>query len=144
MHTLSVGIIETDTEMAEAFAVRTKVFVEEQRVSAREEFDGRDVGAIHVAARAGSRVVGVARVRFLTPREAKLERMAVLERYRRRGVGTAIVFFVVGEMRRRGVEKVMLHVQCRAVAFYTACGFRVSGPAFYEAGIEHLPMEMAL
>ena len=144
MRTLSVGIVETEKELAEVFAVRTTVFVEEQGVSGREEFDGEDPGALHIAARAASRVVGVARVRFLTPAEAKLERMAVLEPYRRWGIGARIVAFVVEDLKRRGVEKVVLHAQCRALDFYTACGFRVTGPKFYEAGIEHVPMERAL
>jgi predicted GNAT family N-acyltransferase len=144
MRTLSIGIVETDTELAEVFAVRSKVFVEEQVVSGREEFDGEDSEALHIAARAVSRVVGVARVRFLTPAEAKLERMAVLEPYRRWGIGTRIVAFVVEDLKRRGVTKVVLHAQSQALEFYTACGFSVTGPKFYEAGIEHVPMERAL
>jgi len=144
MRTLSVGIVETDKELAEVFAVRRKVFIEEQEVSLEEEFDGEDSEALHIAARAASRVVGVARVRFLTPAEAKLERMAVLEPYRRWGVGTRIVSFVMEDLKRRGVAKVVLHAQCQALEFYTSCGFRVTGPKFCEAGIEHVPMDRAL
>jgi len=71
----------------------------------------------------------------------------VLKPYRRRGVGTSIVSFVMGYLRRRGVEKVVRHAQCQAQEFYTSCGFSVTGPAFYDeagSGIEHVPMQRAL
>ena len=42
------------------------------------------------------------------------------------------------------MSKLVLHAQCRALEFYTACGFSVTGPKFCEAGIEHMPMERAL
>ena len=104
--------------MAQVFALRRQVFVEEQGVSGWEKSHEEDWEAVHIAARAGSRVVvGVARVRFPTPGKARLERMAVLKPYRRQGVGTSIVSFVMEYLKTRGVTKAVLHAQCRALGF---------------------------
>ena len=112
---MSVEFVDADEDLAEVFAIRRKVFVDEQGVSQAEEFDGEDSKALHLAARAGSRIVGVARVRFPTPGKAKLERMAVLEPYRRWGVGTSIVSFVMEDLKRRGAGKVVLRAQRQAL-----------------------------
>jgi predicted GNAT family N-acyltransferase len=46
--------------------------------------------------------------------------------------------------RARGDAAVELHAQAYVVDFYRRAGFEVVGPAFVEAGIEHLPMRRVL
>lgn len=50
---LSVGTVDADEDLAEVFAIRRKVFVQEQGVLAWEKSYGEDFEAVHVAARGG-------------------------------------------------------------------------------------------
>lgn len=134
----------TDQELKEAFGVRREVFVEEQGISEDLEFDGRDREALHMVVKDGKRVIGTARVLFLAANQAKLERMAVLRPFRRRGIGSRIISFLNEELKNRRVEQVVLHAQYSVVAFYKSCGFEESGSPFWEVGIKHIKMQKQL
>ena len=86
-------LVTGDVELKEAFAVRRQVFVREQDISEDLVFDGHDKEALHMVVKDGERVIGTARVQFLTDNQAKLERMAILERYRRKGIGKEMLLF---------------------------------------------------
>jgi len=141
MGKLSFKIAANDGELKEAFGVRKKIFVEEQGISEDLEFDNRDREALHVIVTDAERVIGTARVIFLTANQAKLERMAILRPFRRRGIGSRIISFLNEELKNRQVEQVVLHAQCAVVAFYKSCGFEELGLSFVEAGIKHIKMQ---
>ena len=141
MGKLSFKITANDTELKEAFGVRKRVFVEEQGISEDLEFDNRDREALHVIVTDAERVIGTARVIFLTANQAKLERMAVLRPFRRRGIGSRIISFLNEELKNRQVEQVVLHARYAVVAFYKSCGFEELGLPFVEAGINHIKMQ---
>lgn len=115
--------------------------MEEQGVTEDEEYDGRDSDSLHIVVKDGEKVIGTARVQFLTDRQAKIERMAILKPFRRKGIGSRIMAFLDEELRNRQVEHVVLHAQCPVVAFYRSCGFKETGSAFWEAGIKHIKMQ---
>lgn len=144
MNKLCYKIVESGQELKEAFMVRKKVFVEEQGISEDIELDSHDDEALHMVVKDGERVIGTARVLFSSPNVAKIERMAILRPFRRKGIGSGIVSFLNEELRNRQMSKVVLHAQHSAIAFYKSCGFVESGTPFYEAGITHLRMEMEL
>lgn len=141
MGKMSFKITANDRELKEAFGVRKRVFVEEQGISEDLEFDNRDREALHVIVADAERVIGTARVIFLTAHQAKLERMAVLRPFRRRGIGSRIVSFLNEELKNRQVEQVVLHAQYAVVVFYKSCGFEELGLPFVEAGIKHIKMQ---
>lgn len=117
-------------------ALRTEVFVVEQRVPAELELDGRDADCIHVAAFAGDDLVGTGR---LLP-DARIGRMAVASTWRNRGIGGRMLAALVEAARRRGEVEVRLAAQHAAVDFYGRHGFTPVGPEFIEAGIVHQHM----
>jgi predicted GNAT family N-acyltransferase len=122
-------------------AVREQVFVREQAVPVALEWDGLDPVCRHVLAETASgEAVGTGR---LLP-DARIGRMAVLAPWRRAGAGTALLQALVAMARARGDAAVELHAQAYVVDFYRRAGFEVVGPAFMEAGIEHLPMRRVL
>jgi len=90
------------------------------------------------------RVIGTARVLFLTANQAKLERMAILKPFRRKGIGSRLIYYLNEELCKRQIEQVFLHAQCSAVAFYKSCGFEESGAPFWEVGIKHIKMQKQL
>jgi predicted GNAT family N-acyltransferase len=144
MGKLSYKLVTSDRELKAAFEVRLQVFVEEQGISEELELDDLDQEALHMVVKDGERVIGTARVLFLTANQAKIERMAILKPFRRRGIGKGIISFLNEELRNKQVEQVVLHAQYAVVAFYKSCGFEESGLPFQEAGIKHIKMERQL
>jgi predicted GNAT family N-acyltransferase len=125
--------------------VRRKVFIEEQRIPERNEFDEMDPVAIHVLAHAhaaaGKRdAVGTAR---LEP-TGKIGRVAVLPQYRGTGTGVALMRRLLEIAAERGFSEVYLNAQTSAAGFYERLGFRAEGPEFDEVGIPHQRMRRAV
>lgn len=144
MDTLSFKLVTSETELNGAFDVRRQVFVKEQGVAEDEEYDGYDSESLHVVVKDGDRVIGTARVQFPTTNQAKIERMAILEPFRRKGIGGRIMAFLYEELRNRQVKQVVLHAQYPVIAFYRSCGFKETGSPFWEAGIKHIKMQRRL
>ena len=141
MDELSYKLVTSDSELEGAFEVRRRVFVEEQDIPEDIELDEQDKEALHMVVKDGDRVIGTARVLFLPTGLAKLERMAILQPFRRRGIGSRIISFLTEELRNRQVEQLVLHAQYAVVAFYKSCGFEETGPPFLEVGIKHIKMQ---
>jgi len=137
-------LVTGDVELQEAFEVRRQVFVREQGISEDLVFDGHDREALHMVVKDGERVIGSARVQFLADNQAKLERMAVLKRYRRKGIGKEMLLFLDAVWKDKQVQQVIIHAQLEVVPFYKLCGFDESGSPFREAGIEHIKMRKRL
>jgi ElaA protein len=137
--TLQVKQIFSDQAKRRAFAIRMRVFVREQRVPAEIELDDDDQHAIHFLATISGRVVGTARL-VMHGNDAKIGRMAVLKKYRGKGVGAALLKRSITAARRRGAGKIFLHAQVPVIEFYEKMGFRCVGRVFDEAGIAHRKM----
>ncbi|HEX2056295.1 MAG TPA: GNAT family N-acetyltransferase [Nitrospiraceae bacterium] len=115
-------------------AVREAVFIREQGVPVDLEWDGLDPLCMHLLAWSDrGEPIGTARMRA----EGKIERMAVLESWRGRGVGRALLRTLVELAARRGLVRVTLAAQTHAVGFYERAGFRPVGDLFMDAGIPH-------
>jgi len=129
-----------DDELRQAFEVRKQVFVREQGISEDLVFNGHDNKALQMVVKDGERVIGSARVKFLAGNQAKLERMAVLKHYRRKGIGKEMLLFLDGVLKDKQVKQVIIHAQLEVVPFYKLCGFNELGLPFQEAGIKHIKM----
>jgi predicted GNAT family N-acyltransferase len=122
-----------------AFAVRNRVFVKEQSVPQEMELDCDDQRALHFLAFAGRHAVGTARV-VMSRGSAKIGRMAVLKRYRKKGVGTKLLKRAIAVAKKQTAQTIYLHAQVAVIDFYQAAGFHCVGPIFHEAGIPHRKM----
>ena len=139
---ITVLPISSPTDLETAFAIRRQVFVEEQQVSAREEYDEFEDSSIHFLARADGVPCGTARWRR-TSNGVKLERFAVLAACRGQGVGKALVQAVLDDVfsqQPEPIERIYLHEQVTAMPLYAGFGFVPVGPMFEEAGIQHYKM----
>jgi YbgC/YbaW family acyl-CoA thioester hydrolase len=127
----------------DAQAIRTAVFVDEQKVPMALERDAADDTAVHALAR--NRLgLAVGTGRLLAghgPGEpARIGRMAVSRALRGARIGNALLEALMAAAGRRGDPEVMLHAQVSAVGFYERAGFQAHGERFEEAGISHLEM----
>lgn len=116
----------------------------EQGVAAALERDGDDAHCTHVLAMDGADPVGAARFQYIED-YAKLQRICVPAPARRRGIGTALVKFMLTDIKREErARSVRLGAQTHALAFYEALGFCAFGPEFLDADIPHRMMKMQL
>jgi predicted GNAT family N-acyltransferase len=122
--------------------VRTRVFIEEQRVPRELEFDERDPHSVQLLAFDGGTPIGTARLDI--EHDGKIGRVAVLASHRGRGIGAALMARLHEIARARGLHAVWCHAQISAVPFYERLGYRPSGPVFDEAGIDHVRMDLGL
>ncbi|MFO1304331.1 MAG: GNAT family N-acetyltransferase [Burkholderiales bacterium] len=126
-----------DAGAAQLRAVRTAVFVVEQNIPDELEWDEHDAVSAHAIAEDRDGVpIGCGR---LLP-DGHIGRLAVLEAWRGRGVGAALLLHFVELARSRGHPRAILNAQEHAVPFYARYGFVPSGPPFMEAGIPHREM----
>jgi len=141
--TIRVHTVTDSEQRAQAFDIRRLVFQDEQHVPPEEEFDTDDNCATHVLAEIGGQPAGTGRIVF-HPGYAKIGRMAVLSKHRRRGIGRALMDTLVAAAVERACTLLVLHAQVHAIPFYRALGFQVVGREFAEAGIPHRRMERRL
>jgi predicted GNAT family N-acyltransferase len=121
--------------------IRHAVFVVEQGVDAREEWDGADAECHHaLAITADGEVVGCARMQA----SGKIGRVAVLGPWRNQGIGRRLMEYLQDVAIREHMSRVYLHSQESAVPFYERLGFVCTGEPFVEAQIPHRRMERVL
>jgi YbgC/YbaW family acyl-CoA thioester hydrolase len=129
----------------DAKAIRTEVFVEEQKIPADMEWDAADAGGIHaVAYNRFGRALATGRLLQHVPGVAKIGRMAVGRAVRGSGVGRHVLDALMRAARARGDREAVLHAQSSAANFYARAGFSARGPEFDEAGIPHVEMVRTL
>lgn len=131
------------SRMEQAWALRRRIFIEEQHVPEEIELDADDASAFHALALEGERPVGCGRM-LARGNYVKIGRMAVLAERRGRGIGRSVLEFLIEQARRRGFRRAVLDAQLHAEGFYLKQGFASMGEVFEEAGIMHRRMERAL
>ena len=141
--TIVVVEIRDQAVMEQAWALRRRVFIEEQQVPEATEMDADDALAFHVLALEDKVPVGCGRM-VRHHDHVKIGRMAVVRERRGEGIGSRILEFLMEAARRQGFRKAVLHAQLHAEGFYLKCGYLPDGDAFEEAGIMHRRMEREL
>ncbi|WP_240480879.1 GNAT family N-acetyltransferase [Polynucleobacter yangtzensis] len=128
----------------DAFLVRQEVFILEQRVPAELELDEFDLSAAHVLAYQDAHCIGTGRLVNLSAKQAQIGRMAVLAKFRGKGIGKQILQKLVDLAASQGVLEIILHSQVSAIPFYGKLGFQAQGDVYEEAGIPHRNMMLTL
>lgn len=132
-------IIETRfaDEQRRIMQVRTRVFVDEQGVPAELEQDEKDPLCQHVLLLIDSQPAATGR---LEP-DGHIGRIAVMQRYRGKGVGRRILAHLETMAKQLGLNRVYLGAQLQAIPFYEKSGYRCYGEDFFDAGIVHRHMD---
>jgi len=136
---IQVRPIENDTDLKTAFAIRQRVFVEEQAVDPEIEYDEYEKVSHHFLANVDGLPAGTARWRK-TGNGIKMERFAVLQEFRGTGVGTALMLHLLRDIGAPEGRVIYLHAQNQVIPFYEKHNFQVSGGEFEEANILHHKM----
>lgn len=135
-----IELLDWERARGQAAPIRFAVFVEEQGVPFEIEIDEYDTVSIHALAFDGEKAVGTGR---LLP-DGHIGRMAVLKRFRGKGIGGALLEALMKAAKARGDREVVLSAQVDALRFYGAHGFQPEGDEYMEAGIRHQAMKRTL
>ena len=139
MHSKRI-MLENDLNLA--FSIRKEVFVEEQGVPLEDEYDEFDKlneHSEHILVYYNERPVGTGRIRWVDG-FGKLERICILEPYRKFGLGKVIINALEGIAKEKEISQVKLHAQTHAEGFYEKIGYQTSSSMFMEDGIPHILM----
>ncbi|PLR81461.1 GNAT family N-acetyltransferase [Bacillus canaveralius] len=137
---MKVTTVSTEQELEDAFTVRKKVFVEEQQVPEEEEIDQFESNAVHFVLYDGETPAGAGRFRVVDG-FGKVERICVLQEYRKTGAGKAIMAAIEAYAAGNGISALKLNAQTHAIPFYSRLGYEVVSGEFLDAGIPHKTMK---
>ncbi len=130
-------------DLTDVFAIRDKVFVEEQGIPYELEHDDKDSEAIFALAfeegEDFKKPVATGRLLFLEE-NFKIGKIATLKEYRGMGYGDFVVRMLIDKAFTMGAKQIFVDAQVTAVDFYKKIGFRNIGEEFEEAGIKKQPM----
>lgn len=134
---INIKTATTKKDKGKCFSIRRDVFVKEQNISEKIEFDDENFDATYFIAQYNNIFVGTARYRF-TDLGIKLERFAVLKSYRNLGIGKELVLYILNSIKDK--KLIYLHAQESVTDFYSRLGFKRIGSQFFEAEIPHQKM----
>ncbi len=135
---LKVIKITKQKDLETAWEIRKIVFVIGQNCAPQLEWEYEE-DSTHFLAIVDGIAAGTARWRE-TINGYKLERFAVLDKYRMKGVASALINAVVNDLPAKD-KPIYLHAQLAAKGLYAKHGFIEIGEHFWEAGIEHVKMK---
>jgi predicted GNAT family N-acyltransferase len=113
-----VSVVHSLEDLAKVNAVRTLVYIGEQRCPYEEEFDGNDLaGATHLLLCKRGEPVGALRLRWFAS-FAKVERVAIRAEHRGGRGAVILVRTAIEIAERKGYSQVLGHAQARVVPFW--------------------------
>jgi len=140
---MTTTLITTENDLQTAFAIPKAVFIEEQQIPASEEydeFDALDAACEHILVYVNAQPVGTGRLRVVDG-YGKLERICILEEYRKYGLGKVIIQTLEKLAQEKGLTKSKLSAQVYAEGFYEKLGYTRTGEEYMDAGIPHILMK---
>lgn len=136
-------IVKNEEQLKDAYYVRKKVFVEEQKVPEEVEIDHLESEATHFVLYDKGEPIGAGRIRFVED-FGKVERICVLNEKRKSGAGKIIMKGIEQFALEKGIEQLKLNAQLHAIPFYEKLQYRPISDIFMEAGIPHKTMMKTL
>jgi ElaA protein len=131
----------TTRELYEIVRSRTQIFLMEQKIIC-QDFDGVDYDALHCFLEQDGRVVAYLRA-YRADGEVKIGR--VLSLTHGIGLGSRLLRESIPVIVRHfECDKISLHSQKHAQAFYEKAGFCACSDDFLEEGIPHVSMELKI
>ena len=139
MTEIKIKIAKSKKELEQIYKILEIVFIKGQKVPRNIELDKHDKTAKHLIAAYKEKPIGCARIRFVDG-NAKLERIAVLKKYRGKGFGKIIVDYLIKYCKSKKINEIFMNAQHYLKDYYKKFGFMPIGKPFMEAGIKHIKM----
>jgi len=137
---IKVYQVITEKELNDCFNIRLEVFVKEQGVPSEEELDDLDQISFHAIAYKDNYPIATGRLIPGVNMNGTIGRMAVMQKYRRFGVGGMVLDFLEQIALNEGIHQITLNAQEYVKKFYDNHGYKEEGDVFIEAGIPHVTM----
>jgi predicted GNAT family N-acyltransferase len=141
----SVTVARTMEELTRVFAVRSAVYMAEQRCPYGEEFDGNDFSATHLLGYVGQEPAACLRIRYFAD-FAKLERLAVRREFRGHRLAQQMIRAGIEMCRMKGYTRIYGQSEKSLVDWYGQFGFRVPNEArelaFSEFGFVEIVLDV--
>ena len=120
--------------------LRIEVLVVEQNVPYLD-LDGRDIEpeTIHIWAESGTEIVSAVRLVREPDNVWRLGRLCTAHHARGRGIARRLV---LRALELAGDDPVDADTLRQLVPWYESFGFAITGPAFHEVGVPHMPMRL--
>jgi putative N-acetyltransferase (TIGR04045 family) len=140
--------VASAAELADHFAIRRRIFVDEQAIFAESDLDlhDRDASAVALIGYCDGVAAGTVRLFALEPADGiwQGDRLAVLAPYRTRGLGAPLVRCAVATAGVLGGRLMSAHIQLANVRFFQRLGWETRGKREIYAGLVHQPMSIEL
>jgi predicted GNAT family N-acyltransferase len=139
--TFQIRPAETEDDFQAVYALRSRVFREEQHLADLPMTDPDERRSVTLMAEQDGVLIGTGR---LSPpgaqRLAYLSWIATARDYRKLGVGSAVVAELVEAADRADYPMTLLSAQTHAIHFYRQFGYKPFGTVFTVRGIPHQSM----
>lgn len=138
---LTIREVKDGSDFAICMAIRMEVFVREQQVPIDLEMDAFDQAATHYLATLDGAPAATARTRVEDDGTARIERVAVRQLQRGKGIGAELMQHLIARLRNHPkVKRIAISAQMQALPFYEKLGFVAEGNVYDEASIPHRKM----
>ncbi|MBI3676494.1 MAG: GNAT family N-acetyltransferase [Proteobacteria bacterium] len=142
---IGIAVARSIEDLLRVFAVRSAVYVAEQRCPYEEEFDGNDFCATHLLGYVGDEPAGCMRIRCFAD-FAKVERVAIRQEFRHTRLAQRLVRASIALCRDKGYRRLYGHPRSDLLRFYNHFGFHTFEGAknFQFSGVEYTEVVMDL
>lgn len=120
--TIGIKVVHDLEELAQVRAVRAATYLAEQEMPYDEDVDGNDLTATHLIGYVGDEPAGCVRIRYFAG-FVKLERLAVLARFRRSRLAFALSKAAIAFCQVKGYERFYGQAEGDAIKLWTRLGF---------------------
>ena len=137
----------TVNEMYEIAKSRFEVFVCEQKIVEKQDFDDKDKLCHHIMLKENERVVAYCRIvpKGIGYDYISVGRVLVLSSHRRKGIAQEMMKVALEFIKNNLDEKtVVLSAQLYAKGLYESVGFKVISDVYDEVNIPHVKMKVEL
>ena len=136
----------TAEEFEEYFYLRWRILRKPWNQPAGSEVDLHEEESIHgLIMNENEEAIAICRIQMNDRFTAQVRYMAVLDKYRTKGLGRKILYYLEAKAKLMGAQRVYLDARENAVDFYKSCDYKIIRTSYLLFGeIQHYGMEKYL
>lgn len=124
---IGITVVHRLDDLMKVLSIRAATYIAEQHCPHSEEFDGNDLTGTHLLGYVGDEPAGCLRIRYFAE-FAKLERLAVIERFRQSRLAFQLIKAGIAFCQAKGYRRLYGHAEPRVVGLWKRFGFRPRTP----------------